>query len=334
MSETTTTASRQRAIVSDAYDEPFFTVMYGSKVTPFAPRTLQVLTDGWTRWCRACELAGLPPIPANNALLIDVVKRHIESKKKRSSIETTLLYPIRTASRRLGHADPTDNTEFRDFWKHACRDILTKRQKQAIGMTEDVVRSILATLSPSRPRDAMIGAMIGLAYDGLLRISEISSLRLSHIRAVRGDAGEMLIERSKTDQDGAGSTRSISPETMKWISAHRAFADQRCPEEDWLFPSPYRSGRQPISTRQIAKLIETGGKLVGVEGLSGHSGRVGGAQDMMLSGATLAQMQKRGGWKTVTMPARYAEHADTTLDGEERRRQLGRLAERRKMLLP
>lgn len=307
---------------------PFTTTMYGGQVSGFSAKTLATLEAGWGRWREICARAGVPPLPVDKALLIETVKREIEAGHKRATIETALLYPLRTASKRLEYPDPTASVAFKDFWKHACREVLTKRQKQAVGLTIDVVDQIRASLNFDRPRDALIGALVGLAYDGLLRVSELASLRTDHLRPTRGGAGELLIERSKTDQEGEGKTRSISPETMAWVAQHRRFAAAREPEGDWIFPSPYKDGQMPISTRQVVNLMDAAGRLVGVEGLSGHSGRVGGAQDMMLAGATLAQMQKRGGWKSSRMPARYAEHADTVLDGEERREQLERLKKR------
>jgi integrase len=318
----------QTPIVAPTVEAPVTTVMYEGKVSSFAPKSLAILEAGWKRWRDLCSRAGVAPLPADKGLLIAAVKREIEAGQKRATIETTLLYPIRTASKRLEYPDPTASVAFKDFWKHACREVLTKRQKQAVGMTIETVEMIWADLRPEVPREALMGALVGLAYDGLLRVSELASLRSPNLRSVRGGAGELLIERSKTDQEGEGRTRSISPETMLWVERHRRFAQARMPEGDWIFPSPYRGGRAALSTRQAVNLIDEAGTRVGITGLSGHSGRVGGAQDMMLAGATLPQMQKRGGWKTSRMPARYAEQADTVLDGEERREQLARLKER------
>jgi len=41
--------------------------------------------------------------------------------------------------------------------------------------------------------------------------------------------------------------------------------------------------------------------------ISGHSARVGMAQDLVAHGAELAAVMQAGRWKSPTMPARYAE---------------------------
>jgi len=41
---------------------------------------------------------------------------------------------------------------------------------------------------------------------------------------------------------------------------------------------------------------------------SGHSTRVGAAQAMAAANIELAAIMLAGGWRTATMPARYAEH--------------------------
>ena len=42
--------------------------------------------------------------------------------------------------------------------------------------------------------------------------------------------------------------------------------------------------------------------------LTGHSARVGTAQDMVAAGFSLAEIMQAGGWKTPDMIARYSEH--------------------------
>ena len=41
--------------------------------------------------------------------------------------------------------------------------------------------------------------------------------------------------------------------------------------------------------------------------ISGHSCRVGGAQDMVAAGLELSEIMQAGGWRTPTMVARYSE---------------------------
>ncbi len=43
--------------------------------------------------------------------------------------------------------------------------------------------------------------------------------------------------------------------------------------------------------------------------LSGHSMRVGAAQDMMIAGLDHIAIMQAGGWKTIDVVARYVENA-------------------------
>ncbi|WP_420875755.1 hypothetical protein [Prosthecomicrobium hirschii] len=46
------------------------------------------------------------------------------------------------------------------------------------------------------------------------------------------------------------------------------------------------------------------------EALSGHSMRVGAAQDMMAAGMGLLPIMKCGGWKSANVVARYVQEVD------------------------
>ena len=57
-----------------------------------------------------------------------------------------------------------------------------------------------------------------------------------------------------------------------------------------------------------------------VANLSGHSMRVGAAQDLMISGVGLLPIMRAGGWKSMNVIGRYVEHAEVMLHGQMRRR--------------
>ena len=62
-----------------------------------------------------------------------------------------------------------------------------------------------------------------------------------------------------------------------------------------------------------------------VEGISGHSTRVGAAQDMVASGIEMPAILQSGRWKTTAMVNRYAEHLVARRSGAA---QLARLQHR------
>ena len=63
-----------------------------------------------------------------------------------------------------------------------------------------------------------------------------------------------------------------------------------------------------LSASQIGRRIDAAAKAAGLgEGFTGHSGRVGMAQDLAASGVELPELMTAGRWKSSRMPARYTE---------------------------
>lgn len=290
----------------------------GVEIDGYTPNSLRALRAGWKVWRGACEAAGVAPLPASIPVLLSEIKRRVDAGQRRATIETALIFPLRAAHQRAGLASPTDSTIFRDLWRKLCRERLLARQGQAHPLKRSHLLALDKHLDPTLPRDCLMGAVCGLAYDGMLRISELAAIERAHLSPCDDGAAVLLIARSKTDQEGRGATLYIRAETMRWVNAHRRFAEVACPDGPWLFPSPYRGGHSPISTRHLTSLILAAGQRIGVDGLSGHSGRVGATQDMMHSGANLPLVQRSGRWKSAKQPARYAENAEAESSGRAR----------------
>ena len=52
-----------------------------------------------------------------------------------------------------------------------------------------------------------------------------------------------------------------------------------------------------------------------MNGIGGHSTRVGAAQDMIAHNLGIATIQQAGGWKSPRMPARYGERLEAKRSG-------------------
>ena len=151
-------------------------------------------------------------------------------------------------------------------------------------------------------RDA---AIIAVASDALLRVSEISALDVQDV-----NLGEqtMLIRRSKTDQEGAGFLQFLGKPTVERVRAWLLGASLT---EGALFRPVHKSGRLRkgrLTERSIRRIIIRRARDAGVEGrISGHSLRVGSAQSLATAGASLVEMQLAGRWQSPVMPGRYAQ---------------------------
>ena len=130
---------------------------------------------------------------------------------------------------------------------------------------------------------------------------------------VSQDGASILLRKSKTDQQGSGKFIHLSNETIKSI-------------EDWLTAAKITSGFilrgiQPngvvtssLCDSRIGRIYKTLAKRAHlsekiIQGISGHSMRVGGAQDLLAFGASLPQIMVKGGWAKTDTVMRYFERA-------------------------
>ena len=145
-------------------------------------------------------------------------------------------------------------------------------------------------------------AMIRLMSDCLLRVSEVVSVNCGHFKQ-----NTLVVQRSKTDQEGAGVALYVTSDTRKAIKRYREKADIH---RGALF-RPVRRGDHIQSGRltdvSARRIIKRRAADAGVDGfISGHSLRVGSAVSLAKAGASVVDLQVAGRWKNSQMPAHYA----------------------------
>ena len=154
-------------------------------------------------------------------------------------------------------------------------------------------------------------------HDFLTRRSELASLRTKDMELQADGTVRALIRRSKADQLGFGRTVYGSTQSGDLLAE---WLETREVETPWLF-CPVRHGfayDRPLSTSQVKNIIKAAAKAAGVEGdrsgaVSGHSLRVGAAQELMARGADIGTIMRAGGWKTVDVVARYVQKTEVNV---------------------
>ena len=189
--------------------------------------------------------------------------------------------------RSTGHQDPTDNEGVRKVMAGIARANV-RPQRQAKPLTETALAAVKATAKLPRKhqgrarrgesaRDAerrgrVDVALLSVLRDGLLRRSEAAEFRWGDLEL----------------QEATQALQAIMPEDT-------AVVDPAAP----VFG---------LSASQIGRRIDAAAKAAGLgEGFTGHSGRVGMAQDLAASGVELPELMTAGRWKSSRMPARYTE---------------------------
>jgi len=124
-------------------------------------------------------------------------------------------------------------------------------------------------------------------------------------------SGSVLIRRSKTDTTGEGATAYLSPLTMRLVSA-------------WLKGSGLKAGPMlvrvlgssgvgsALTPQIVMAVLRKVGQWIGLqkeewERISGHSCRVGAAQDLLALNMDLPSVMHAGRWRDTRMPMRYGE---------------------------
>ena len=156
--------------------------------------------------------------------------------------------------------------------------------------------------------DARDAAIIAVASDAMLRVSELAALQVDDITYVEPEGtGLVTVRSSKTDQEGRGAVQFLGASTAKRIKAWLAKAGIRNgPLFRRVFVGGSRVGDKKMNVDSVRRIIKERCAAIGIDKVSGHSLRVGGAQSLAGGGATVPEMQAAGRWESPQMPGHYA----------------------------
>jgi integrase len=266
-----------------------------------------------------CNASDLPSLSANLDTAKTVITRYVEfllSKQltkgtiKRKLSAISFFYAIAD----LSSANPVSNSKLFKEYLRGRLNKLDEEQKQAnafkINNLDEFNKSVIGRemgLTLSEIRDA---AIVNLAFDTMLRASNITQLRVSDLKFGNN---LVFVRRSKTDQDGKGSYRFMSDQTelfcKKWIEKSKI-------TEGFLFRKISKSERvgECLTYDGLLYIIKRIGKKIGLK-ITCHSTRVGAAVSLYESGEKEIEIMRHGGWKSIAMVARYTETAKLKIGG-------------------
>ena len=276
----------------------------------YAPSTMRAYYSDVQIFVDWCVDSGLDAFPAS----VDTVCSFLEAQAPDRAASTIRrrLYAIRKAHRLLRLPDPTWDEDINLTLRRVRRAKLT-RPKQAKGMTRGYLETFLAAQTDSA-WGLRNKAMLALGYDLLIRRSELVALMTGDIEFRADGTLQALIRRSKADPFGRGRIAFTSKRTADLI---RDWLNWRGPNIDFLFCPIYQANavNRDLSTTTVRRVIKAAAQRSGlcadeVEKFSGHSMRVGAAQDLLCAGHGTAAIMRAGGWKSLNVLTRYLEHAE------------------------
>jgi integrase/recombinase XerD len=276
----------------------------------YAPSTMRSYYSDTKIFVNWCDDQNLAPFPAS----VKTVCRFLEEQAPDRAPSTVRrrLYAIRKAHRLLHLYDPTYDEDINLTFRRIRRAKRT-RPKQAKGMTRPYLDKFLA-VQPDTPWGLRNRAMLLLGYELLTRRSELVALMSNDLETLDDGTMRFIIRRSKADPFGQGRVAFTSPKTADAVQDWLAW---RGPDINSLFCPIYhgKAVNRDLSTTTVKRLIKSAAKTAGlnseeIDAFSGHSLRVGAAQDLLCAGYDAAAIMRAGGWKSVNILGRYLEMAD------------------------
>jgi site-specific recombinase XerD len=277
-----------------------------------ADETVRAWAKAWGAFSRWAAGQGLAVLPATAASLAAYVDSLAESGRSPAGIRQAV-WAVGKMHKAAGLEDLSKVEVVKLALQRAARAAGT-RQRQAAPLVDDDVRLAIraagAEPSLSLQRDL---AMMMVMRDLLARRSEAVALDVEHVTFAPAQDGSatVLIERSKTDQEAQGAVRWLSPRTVmhlqRWLKGAGITTGA-------IFRAVNKVGTvgERLTVRDVPRCLKRVAGLAGLDAkgvsrISGHSCRVGMAQDLAAEGAELPAIMQAGRWKSPEMPARYAE---------------------------
>jgi integrase len=208
-------------------------------------------------------------------------------------------------------SDPTQHSDAKIEMRRMYRK-LGRYAKQAYGINKDLLDKMVAATDNSL-RGIRDKAILLVAYDSLCRRSELVSLEFEDVSIDEKDKGVKLkLRKNKTDPQGIGKNLYLSNKAQDAL-------------KEWIYKSKISSGKifraiasshkikSNLDASQIGRIYKKLAEKSNIDSniiknMSGHSTRIGAAQDLMVSGASMPALMNRGRWTKIDTVIRYIEN--------------------------
>ena len=274
----------------------------------YAPNTIRAYKADMSEFIRYCtenSTCALPATPEDIAkFLLTTMSNGIKSATIHRKVAS-----ISAVHRLYNFEDPTKHPEVKLCLRKINRQ-LGSRFDQAFPVTRAVLDKLLAVCGDDL-RGLRNKALLLLAYDSMRRRAELVSLRVEDIQMSDEGKCSILLRKSKTDQSSSGHWIHLSHETTIALKVWLQTANIN---DGFMLRGIHTGNRicPELGTSQVSRIFKSLARDAElndevVKGISGHSMRVGAAQDLLVNGASLPQIMVKGGWSKTDTVMRYID---------------------------
>ena len=264
-------------------------------------------------WCEAKRVPALPAAP-------EAVAAFLATEASRGAKVATIsrrLAAIRYAHKLAGHEPPTNSEAVKATLRGIRRTAGSAPARKAPATADRIVAMVgNASNDIKGLRDC---ALLLLGFAGAFRRSELVALDVADLDFC-DDGLRVTIRRSKTDQEGLGSTVAIvTGSTACPVRAVKVWIEISNISHGPLFRPVTRTGKiscRRLSGRAVAELVKSYARRAGLKAadFSGHSLRSGFLTSAAARGASIFKMMDVSRHKSIDTLRGYVRDAEMFRD--------------------
>lgn len=277
-----------------------------------ADHTLAMYASAWREFEAFAGARGLSVLPATPSTVIDYLTTLADAGAKVSTISVKLA-AVAYRHRQQHYTDPTTDEDVKIVMSGIRRELGTAPDKKAPITLDDlrkIVNALPDTLAGKRDR-----AMLLIGFAGAFRRSELVALDVADLY-VNGKI-TIKIKKSKTDQEGRGTTKvipSIADEVIDPMTALKTWLAESGIKSGPLFRridkwDVMHDGR--LNDKTVANIVKRAAERAGLEPVqfAGHSLRSGFITEAANAGVEDRDIAAQTGHKSMTVLHGYIQDA-------------------------
>lgn len=257
-----------------------------------------------------CDSQGLHTLSSDKNISKKTIKTYVKYLIEKGYKKDTVKRKLSSISYFIDIAELYNPIRNSKVFKEFVKTLINSKKHRTIKKQATAFKLEHLDKFNSMPTDTLLdirnAAIINLAFDSMLRASNIIDLDISDIYEQENNV--VFVKFSKTDQSGEGSYRYISDFTR---SAIDAWVQKSGITTGKLFRRIRKGGKvsgDGLSYSGLLLIVKGIGERVGIE-ITCHSSRVGAAVSMYELNMRESEIMRHGHWKSAGMVARYTEKA-------------------------